>query len=52
METIANSGPADADASVNGGLFYAKFRINYEDVEQGADHDMDAIVEYEVKANS
>ncbi|SLM32182.1 PilY1 [Desulfamplus magnetovallimortis] len=23
-----------------------KFRINYEDVEQGADHDMDAIVEY------
>lgn len=24
-----------------------KFRINYEDVEQGADHDMDAIVEYE-----
>ena len=26
---------------------YGKFRINYEDVEQGADHDMDAIVEYE-----
>jgi type IV pilus assembly protein PilY1 len=25
---------------------YGKFRINYEDVEQGADHDMDAIVEY------
>ncbi len=24
-----------------------KFRINYEDVEQGADHDMDAIVSYE-----
>ncbi|WP_321413287.1 PilC/PilY family type IV pilus protein [uncultured Desulfobacter sp.] len=23
-----------------------KFRINYEDVEQGADHDMDAVVEY------
>ena len=52
VETIANSGPADADASVNGGLFYAKFRINYEDVEQGADHDMDAIVEYEITANS
>ncbi len=25
---------------------YGKFRINYEDVEQGADHDMDAIVQY------
>ncbi len=29
------------------GDFYGKFRINYEDVEQGADHDMDAIVIYE-----
>ncbi len=27
---------------------YAKFRVNFEDVEQGADHDMDAIVEYEI----
>ncbi|CAN2040574.1 type IV pilus assembly protein PilY1 [Candidatus Magnetomoraceae bacterium gMMP-15] len=26
---------------------YGKFRINYEDVEQGADHDMDAIISYE-----
>ena len=26
---------------------YGKFRINYEDVEQGADHDMDAITIYE-----
>lgn len=26
---------------------YGKFRVNYEDVEQGADHDMDAIVQYE-----
>ncbi len=25
---------------------YGKFRVNFEDVEQGADHDMDAIVEY------
>ena len=52
VETIANSGVADADASINSGRFYAKFRINYEDVEQGADHDMDAIVEYEIKANA
>ncbi len=26
---------------------FGRFRINYEDVEQGADHDMDAIVTYE-----
>ena len=52
VESIANSGTADADSTVNGGRFYAKFRINYEDVEQGADHDMDAIVEYVIKANS
>ncbi|ADE14081.1 fimbrial assembly protein [Nitrosococcus halophilus Nc 4] len=31
---------------------YGKFRINYEDVEQGADHDMDVIVEYEYQVNS
>lgn len=29
------------------GPTYGKFRINYEDVEQGADHDMDAIITYE-----
>lgn len=29
-------------------VIYASFRINYEDVEQGADHDMDAIVKYEI----
>lgn len=33
----------------DGNLIYAKFRINFEDVEQGADHDMDAIVEYEIQ---
>jgi type IV pilus assembly protein PilY1 len=52
VDTIANSGTADADSSVNGGRYYAKFRINFEDVEQGADHDMDAISEYEVIANA
>ncbi|MFT5698179.1 MAG: Tfp pilus tip-associated adhesin PilY1 [Desulforhopalus sp.] len=31
---------------------YGKFRINYEDVEQGADHDMDAIVEYTYQVNA
>ncbi|MFZ5581020.1 MAG: pilus assembly protein [Pseudomonadota bacterium] len=52
VETIANSGSADSDASINGGRYYAKFRINYEDVEQGADHDMDAISEYVIAANA
>jgi type IV pilus assembly protein PilY1 len=31
---------------------YGKFRINFEDVEQGADHDMDAIVVYEYEVTS
>jgi type IV pilus assembly protein PilY1 len=52
VEQIANSGPQDVDLGINGGRYYAKFRINFEDVEQGADHDMDAIVEYTVVANS
>lgn len=34
----------DSDKNIT----YAKFRINFEDVEQGADHDMDAIVSYEI----
>ncbi|MCU0836645.1 MAG: PilC/PilY family type IV pilus protein [Chromatiaceae bacterium] len=53
VDTIANSsGPSgpDYDASVNGGRYFARFRINFEDVEQGADHDMDAIVVYEIAA--
>lgn len=51
---IANTDPAgsDADPSVNGGRPYARFSINFEDVEQGADHDMDAIVEYEFKTTA
>jgi len=31
-------------------ITYAKFQINYEDVEQGADHDMDAIATYEIQS--
>ena len=49
---IANTGSSDKDLSVNGGRYYAKFGINFEDVEQGGDHDMDAISEYEVTANA
>ncbi len=52
VEEIVNSGTADANPSINDGRYYAKFRINYEDVEQGADHDMDAIVEYTIRANA
>lgn len=51
---IANTDPlgSDRDNSVNGGRPYAQFRINYEDVEQGADHDMDAIALYTLAVNA
>jgi type IV pilus assembly protein PilY1 len=53
VESIDNDNPKlPANMSVNGGRYQAKFRINFEDVEQGADHDMDAIVQYTVKANA
>jgi type IV pilus assembly protein PilY1 len=52
VEKIVNIPGAPTDATVNAGRAYAKFRINYEDIEQGNDHDMDAIVSYEVKANA
>lgn len=48
VDRIANTGAADQDAAVNEGRPYAEFRINYEDMEQGADHDMDAIARYVV----
>jgi len=53
IEAFANTDPngSDADPQANEGRPYVKFRINYEDVEQGADHDMDAIVIYELKVN-
>lgn len=47
VQTIAINDPA-----INGGRYYAKFIINFEDVEQGGDHDMDAISEYLVVANA
>jgi type IV pilus assembly protein PilY1 len=52
VENIVNLPGAPTVVSVNGGRPYAVFRINYEDVEQGNDHDMDAIVRYEVLANA
>ncbi|EIC23153.1 PilC/PilY family type IV pilus protein [Thiorhodovibrio frisius] len=53
IEKFANTAEddSDADPDENEGRPYIKFRINYEDVEQGADHDMDAIVAYELKVD-
>jgi len=52
VDTIKNTSVANTDSSINGGRPYYRFRINYEDVEQGADHDMDAIAIYDVWLNS
>lgn len=48
IDTIRNVTGFPSDSSVNGGRPFYFFRINYEDVEQGADHDMDAIAEYRI----
>jgi len=52
VETIANTGAGNLDATVNGGRPYIKFRLNYEDSEYGSDHDMDAIVTYTFSVNA
>ncbi|HET6545217.1 MAG TPA: PilC/PilY family type IV pilus protein [Rhodanobacteraceae bacterium] len=52
VEKIVNVPGQVEDATVNEGRPYAKFRINYEDIEQGNDHDMDAIVSYTISANA
>jgi type IV pilus assembly protein PilY1 len=46
IDRIVNQPGFPSDPSVNGGRPSGTFRINFEDVDQGADHDMDAIVEY------
>lgn len=48
IDYIKNTDDSNKDANVNGGRPEYKFRINFEDVEQGADHDMDAIATYTV----
>lgn len=45
---IVNDFVENIQYDAGGNVVYAKFRINYEDSEQGADHDMDAIVTYEI----
>jgi type IV pilus assembly protein PilY1 len=52
VQSYKNTNTGNYDASVNSGRPYAKFRINYEDSEYGSDHDMDAIVEYELTATA
>lgn len=52
VQKIANTGTGNMDVTVNGGRPYAEFRINYEDVEQGADHDMDAIALYTLSVDT
>jgi len=50
--SFKNTNAENYDGSINSGRPYAKFRINYEDSEYGSDHDMDAIVEYELTATA
>jgi type IV pilus assembly protein PilY1 len=52
VEKIVNVPGSATDSTENGGRAKYVFRINYEDVEQGADHDMDAIVTYTVLLNA
>jgi type IV pilus assembly protein PilY1 len=52
VEAFANFPGQPINVTINGGRPSAIFRINYEDVEQGNDHDMDSIVRYEVLANA
>lgn len=52
VQEIVNFPGQPVNTTVNGGRPRAVFRINYEDVEQGNDHDMDSIVRYTVEANA
>jgi type IV pilus assembly protein PilY1 len=52
VERYVNIRTANEDPSINLGRPSAIFRINWEDVEQGNDHDMDAIVRYQLEQNA
>ena len=52
VEELANSGPGDRNPNINGGRYSASFRISFEDVEQGGDHEMDAIALYKILVNA
>lgn len=46
VEQLANTDIFNQDATINDGRPYGVFRINFEDIEQGNDHDMDMILRY------
>ncbi len=52
VEQYVNIRARNEDTDINGGRPSAIFRINWEDVEQGNDHDMDAIVRYQLEENA
>lgn len=52
VEGFQNFPGQPVNNAINGGRPSAVFRINYEDVEQGNDHDMDMIVRYQIVANA
>lgn len=52
VERLVNLPGTPTIPAINGGRPYARFRVNYEDVEQGNDHDMDAIVLYDISVNA
>lgn len=45
---IVNTFVKDIRYDASNNVIYAKFTINYEDVEMGSDHEMDAMVDYEI----
>lgn len=49
VEALGNFPGVAQFPGINGGRPFARFRINYEDVEQGNDHDMDAIILYNLE---
>lgn len=49
VEALGNFPGVGQFPAINGGRPFARFRINYEDVEQGNDHDMDAIIRYNLE---
>lgn len=49
VEAIGNFPGAPSVPLANNGKGFARFRINYEDVEQGNDHDMDSIILYDLR---
>nr|MCU0755729.1 hypothetical protein [Xanthomonadales bacterium] len=54
IERLVNTDEFNRDVTINGGRPYGVFRINFEDIEQGNDHDMDMIARYllEVRADN